>query len=690
MMSGRTGGLDGCGARRALRAVLCASAGLAALLAAPAWAESAASDGADAESHTPEIIVTARGEGRIGTAVAASEGAVGSGDLAGRPLLRPAELLEAVPGLIATQHSGGGKANQYFLRGFNLDHGTDFAMSLDGVPINFRTHGHGQGYLDVGGLIPESVERIDYRKGPYRAEDGDFSFVGSARISTKDRLAPFVTAEVGGYGYRRLVAGASTAVGGGDLMMLGQAKHYEGPWALPERLRSYSGLVKYGHDTGIGRIEVSANIYSARWNPTEQIPERAIGTVIPDAYGTLDPDLKGRTDRQIVALNLAGYDDWHLSAWAQHYDWSLFSNFTFFLDDPVNGDELRQYERMWGYGGRTDKRFTLADTLKLTVGAETRVDDISQVGLDHSVAGVVDFTRSRFAVIERSAAIYGEVQWRPAPPVMLTAGLRADFYGFETKALAGSAWSGKVSDRIVSPRVGANVEVAHGLAFYANYGQGFHSNDARGVTAPVDPAPGLVKGSFHELGARFERGRLVLTGNVWWSRIASELIYVGDSGAVEPSGAGKRSGYEITAWWRPLDWLTVDAVWTGAKSRYEDLPEGENFIPGALRSSGELGLAAHFERFNASLRVRHLGPHALVEDNSATGSPTTLVNGRIAFTPGKWEFSLELLNALNSKAHDVDYYYTTRLPGEPAEGVEGYNIKIVEPRQVRIGVKRTF
>lgn len=670
--------------RQALHLHLVAGGLIAATLVAPAHAE------AEGEPLGVDIIVTARGEHRIGTAVAASEGAVGSGDLANRPLLRPAELLEAVPGLIATQHSGGGKANQYFLRGFNLDHGTDFALSIDAMPINFRTHGHGQGYLDVGGLIPETIERIEYRKGPYRAEDGDFAFVGSARMTTKDRLDPFATAEVGGYGYRRLVAGGSVPVGGGDLLFVGQAKRYDGPWELPEDLDAYSGLLKYGIKTPIGKIRLSASAYHATWNPTEQIPERAIGTLVRDAYGTLDPYLTGRTDRQSVNFSIDGEADWRLTLWAQHYDWSLFSNFTFFLDDPVNGDELRQYEKMWGYGGRLDKRFSLGDNLTLRIGGEGRGDDISEVGLDHSVAGVVDYTRSRFAVNELSGALFGELQWKPMPRVMLTGGMRADFYRFSTEALAGSAWGGLVKDSIYSPRLGANVEIADGVAIYANYGQGFHSNDARGVTAPSDPAPGLVKGNFREVGARFERGSLVVTANYWWSRIASELIYVGDSGAVEPSGAGQRRGYELTAWWKPIHWLTIDAVWTGAKSRYVDLPEGANHIPGALRNSGELGIATHLERFNASVRVRHLGPHALIEDNSARGSATTLVNARVAFTPGKWEFSVELLNALDSRAHDVDYFYPTRLPGEPLGGVEGYNNKIAEPRQIRLGVKVGF
>jgi outer membrane receptor protein involved in Fe transport len=653
---------------------------LLAVISAPAIAS---------EEETPdksEIIVYGRGEKHIGTAAAASEGAVAGADLSVRPLLRPGELLEAVPGMIVTQHSGGGKANQYFLRGFNLDHGTDFALSIDDMPINFRTHGHGQGYLDVNGLIPETTQRVDYRKGPYRADSGDFGFVGSAQITTNDQMEPFAAVEAGGYGYRRAVGGGSFKLGGGDLLLVGQYKLNDGPWALPENFNGASGFAKYTVETGIGTIRASVSAYHAKWNPTEQIPDRAIGTLVKDAYGTLDPFLKGRTDRQTFTLGITG-ESWRATLWAQHYDWSLFSNFTFFLDDPVNGDELRQYEKMWGYGGRIEKTFTLSDTLKLTAGAEGRGDDISEVGLDHSIKGVVDFTKSRFAVNEQSAALYGEAVWKPNDRLMIIGGLRGDTYRFRTRATGGGAWSGNVSASIFSPKIGANYRIAEGIALYANYGQGFHSNDARGVTSPTDPAPGLIKGNFKELGARFERGPLVLSANRWWSEIDSELIYVGDSGAVEPSGAGKRHGYELTAFWKPKPWLAIDAVWTSATSRYVDLPEGANAIPGALKNSGELGISTVFPKWNAAIRVRHLGPHALIEDNSAVGEATTLINLRAAFTPGRLELYAELLNALDSKAHDVDYFYATRLPGEPAGGVEDYNSRIVEPRQIRVGVK---
>ncbi len=640
------------------------------------------------------MYVYGRGERRIGEAIAASEGGVAGADLEIRPLLRPGEILEATPGLIATQHSGGGKANQFFLRGFNLDHGTDYAVYIDDMPMNFRTHGHGQGYLDVNGLIPESMERVDYRKGPYRADTGDFSFVGSSFITTKDRVEPFATAEVGSYGYRRFVAGGSAKVGSGDLLAIGQAKFNDGPWELPEDFEGYSGLIKYSAPIGNADFQIALHVYDANWSPTEQIPERAVGTALcADRFCSLDKTLRGSTERQVLTANYQS-GDWRITAYVQHYDWDLLSNFTFFLDDPVNGDQLRQYDSLWTFGGRLERNFRIGNRVSLRAGAEARWDHIDRVGLDETIDGQFDATIGAFRVYEESVGLYAEMIVEPVDRLFLTAGLRGDFYGFETTALGGPAsWSGKVTDDTFAPKIGLNYEVAEGIALYANYGEGFHSNDARGVTAPTDPATGLVEGDFEEIGFRFERGGLIFTGVYWWSSIESELIYLGDAGAVEPSDPGKRRGYELTAFWKPNNWLAVDAVWTGTRSRFANLPDGQNHIPGALDTAGELGISAAFPNWNASARIRHLGPHPLIEDNSVRGPATTLVNFRAAWTPNNfWGLEIygELLNAFDSKDNDIAYFYATRFPGEPAEGIEGLNSRIVEPRQVRVGLTKRF
>ncbi len=690
------------------RAALSCGAAAVAMLAFPPVAaaqdEPAQEDAQSAESTEDQlpaplvpgdmIYVYGRGERRIGEAVAASEGGVAGRDLDVRPLLRPGEILEATPGLIATQHSGGGKANQFFLRGFNLDHGTDYAVYIDDMPMNFRTHGHGQGYLDVQGLIPETVQRVDYRKGPYRADTGDFSFVGASFITTHDTMEPFALAEVGEFGYRRFVAGGSAKVGGGDLLAVAQLKYNDGPWELPEAFDAVSGLIKYSVPIGMGEFQASLNFYDSSWAPTEQIPERAIGTPLcEDIYCSLDTTLRGRTEREILTIGYQS-DSWRITGYVQHYDWSLLNNFTFFLDDPVNGDQRRQYEERWTYGGRIEHTFELSDELSFRAGTEIRLDDIGPVGLDNTVGGAFLSTVGAFNVNESSIGLYGEAIWKPIDRLMVIGGLRGDWYRFETEALAGAtSWSGTEKDHGISPKIGVNYELADGVALYANWGEGFHSNDARGVTNPTDPAPGVVEGTFKEIGARFERGELILTGVYWWSTIESELIYVGDSGAVEPSDPGKRHGYELTGFWHPLEWLALDAVWTGSSSHYEGLPPGENFVPGALESSGELGVSAIFPEFNVAGRMRYLGPHPLIEDNSQRGESTLLVNLRAAWTPrniGGLELYGELLNVFDSKRHDIDYFYATRFPGEPPEGIEGPVSRVVEPRQFRVGIKKTF
>ncbi len=651
---------------------------------------------AAADTGEPQqVVVSARSERRIGNSVAASEGAVGGQDLSVRPLLRTAELLEAIPGMIAVQHSGSGKANQYFLRGFNLDHGTDFSLLIDEVPMNFRTHGHGQGYLDVGSLIPELVTRIDYRKGPYRADAGDFSLVGMASVTTADYFdQAFGIAEAGSFGWRRAVAGGSWEVGHTDLLLAAEAKRYDGPWQLPEQLRHQSVYLKATHDTDIGTLRASLSIYRADWRPTEQIPERAIGSLIADEFSSIDPNLAGYTNRNILSLRLDS-DRWRVSAHAQTYDWKLRSNFTFFLDDPVDGDEVQQVDHRRILGGRVERHFKPASDWRLWLGVEGRFDDIPTVGLYKSVGGVTVAPRGVFAVKERSAAAYAEAAWAPTDTVELFGGLRADRYRFDTRALEGAdTWSGHVDDRLVSPKLGASWKPGDGIALYANWGRGFHSNDARGVTSPSSPAPGLVPGTGSELGARLEREGLVFAASLWQMQVSSDLIYVGDSGAVEPAGATRRKGYELSANWRPRPWLNVDASWTGSHARFVDAP-GEDHVPGALESTGELGVAAIFDGWNAALRVRHLGPHALVEDNSVRSPGTTQLNLRAAWTPrradgGRFELYGELLNVFDTRAKDVDYYYVSRLPGEPPEGVAGLHSRVVEPRSVRVGVRVSF
>ena len=651
---------------------------------------------AQAKASTPsadrdqaEIVIVGRGEQRIGKGQSASEGVVTGADLRIRPLLRTSELAEAVPGMIAVQHSGGGKAAQYLIRGYNLDHGTDFSIAIDGMPYNLRSHTHGHGYLDLNGLIPETVDRIDYRKGPYRAADGDFSFVAAASLDTLDRFErPFAALTAGSYGYRRLAVGGSVETGPGTLLLATELKANDGRWQLPERLRHIGAFGKYTVPTGMGTLRASLSLYSARWRPTEQIPVRAIGNQLRDRFGTLDPALRGATSRAVFTIGLTG-DNLTATAYAQRYRFALLSNFTFFLNDPVRGDELEQTERRWTYGGRIARRFDLADRLSLTIGADGQADRIGGLGLYQTQAGRRIGTTSLVDAVETSLGSHAELNWRPVERIGLLAGGRVDHFRFRTTARAGTGVTGADTATIATPKAGANVRVAHGFALYANYGQGFHSNAIRGVIAPVDATPGVARATGYEIGTRFERGPLILSVDRWWSRSSSELIYSGDDGTVSPTGPSRRRGYEITAALKPLRWLAIDAVHATNHARFVDAP-GADRIPNALEGAGEFGLSALLGRFNAALRVRYLGPRALSEDNRIRAPATTVVNLRAARRLGPVEVTAELLNLFDTARADADYYYASRLPGEPLDGVEDIHSRTVEPRMIRVGATITW
>ena len=284
------------------------------------------------DSALSPIVVTGRATDLIGSATAASEGIVGKVDLDDRPIQRIAELLEVIPGFIATQHSGGGKANQYFLRGFNLDHGTDFAAFHDGVPVNMRTHGHGQGYLDLSFVIPELIDSVSFAKGPYRAENGDFATAGAARFKTVDTLdAPFAKAEIGTSDYYRFVAAGSTKLGAGDILLGVEARYDDGPYDLSQKVRLFSGFAKWTGPLGSGTLRASATSYRVNFRSSEQIPLRAIESGQIGRFGFFDDDLGGETTRIGAVLNWTNNspEPLNLLAYAHYYDFRLTSNFTY-------------------------------------------------------------------------------------------------------------------------------------------------------------------------------------------------------------------------------------------------------------------------------------------------------------------------------------------------------------------------
>lgn len=633
------------------------------------------------------IVVYGRALPQVGLASSGSEGVVGYADFEDKPIGRVGELAENVPGLIATQHSGTGKANQYFLRGFNLDHGTDLAGFVDGAPVNMRSHGHGQGYLDLNFLIPELIERIDYTKGPYHAEIGDFGSAGSLAFTTRSRLErPFVEAQGGSFGYWRALAAGSTDLGEGTLLAGAEGTLSNGPWVLDENLRKGNALIKYtGGDWSLG-----LSGYAARWTSTDQVPERAIASGLIPRRGFIDPDLGGRAGR--IALSFNGtFGDTRVAAYAIASRLRLTSNFTYFLDDPVNGDQFRQVDRRGVFGGSLRHSFG-GGAIRWRVGGEARFDRIGKVGLYRTTAGAIRETVREDRVDEYSGGAFAEGEATLAPGLRLVLGLRGDAIGYRVRSDL-AANSGKGSDGIVTPKAALAWQAAPGVELYANYGEGYHSNDVRGATIAIDPASGdpadrvpvFARSRGYELGGRIERGTFSASLVGYRLDLASELVFVGDAGTTEPNDATRRHGAELALFWRPTGWLTIDGAAAVTRARFRKVAPGQNRIPGATPNVIGGGISAQASpELTVTARLRHFGSAPLIEDGSQKSQATTLVNLGGYWERGRLRLGAEVLNAFDARDPDISYFYASRLPGEPVDGIEDRHIHPVEPRQLRI------
>jgi hypothetical protein len=658
----------------------------------------------------PTIVVHGRQDDLVGIAGTASEGTTGREQLQWRPLLRPGELLETVPGLIATQHSGTGKANQYFLRGFNLDHGTDFATSVDGMPVNLPTHGHGQGYTDVNFLIPELVDNVTYWKGPYHAAIGDFSAAGGAQIALADDLpGNTIGVTVGTDAYLRGLATGAVRVGDARLVYGLETLGYDGPWVDDENLRKGNGVVRYLAGDQRNGWHLTLMGYGSDWDSTDQIPARAVERGEIDRLGAIDGTTGGESSR----FSLSG--GWHtgdhdrqtkVSAYAILYRMNLWSNFTYFLDDPVNGDQFEQVDRRTVLGGEATHRW-LAHVggigFDTTVGVQVRTDLIGEVGLHKTaerqrLSTVRDDEVQEYALGVFASSTVTFTEWFRAVP-----GMRADLYHFEVDADIPEN-TGSESDGIVSPKLALVFGPWKRTEFSLAGGLGFHSNDARGTTTTIDPNDGvtaidpvdpLVRSTGTEIGVRTSIvDGLRSTVTLWWLEIESELLFIGDAGTTEATRPSERWGVEFSNYWRVASWLDldVDYAWTHAEFTDSD-PDGDR-IPGSPEQVVGAGITVHRDGWFASLRLRWFGPRPLIEDNSVRSDSTMLVNLGAGYTWKNLSFQLELLNLLDSEDHDIDYYYESQLTSEVPPGGTGPQEDIhfhpVEPFGVRGGVSYTF
>jgi hypothetical protein len=650
-------------------------------------------------------------ENLVGVAGAASEGAITAAQLTTRPVTRAAEILETVPGMVISQHSGEGKANQYYLRGFNLDHGFDFRQTVAGIPVNMPTHAHAQGYADSNFLIPELVSGVQFRKGPYFAENGDFSSAGSANINYFNRLErPIINISAGSFNYRRFLGAASPRIGDGHLLAAFEFERDDGPWESPNNHDKYNGVLRYSEGDSRNGFSLTFLGFSNHWHSTDQIPQRAIDSGQISRFGFIEETDGGETYR----YSLAG--DWQTSAddsttrvtaYVLRYRVQLFHNFTYFLNDPVNGDQFEQFEERWTTGATVTHRRLghLGDyDTESAIGVEFRNDAVGgPLGLyltrnteRLTTVRADDVDQYKFAIFAES-----EIEWSRV--VRTAFGLRGDIHHWNVRA-DNPLNSGTETSGIVSPKVSAVFGPWGGTEFYANWGLGFHSNSGLGVTLQVDPftgdpaerAPAFARAHGAEAGVRTVAvPGLQTTATFWYLGFDSELIYVGDSGSTQAGPASRRFGLEITNYFSPNPWMTVDLDVSFSRARFVDVPAGEDFVPGALNRVISAGLSVEPPEGGAgplgSLRLRHFGPRPLVEGNSVQSDSTSIVNGEAGYRFNQqFALVLEGFNLFDAEVSDIDYFFTSRLPGEPAEGVDDIHFHAALPRMARLSLRVSF
>jgi hypothetical protein len=658
------------------------------------------------EQTLPEVLVLGSRD-VLGTAGAASEGEVSRQQLEARPVYRPGELLEATPGLIVTQHSGEGKANQYFLRGFNLDHGTDLAITVDGMPVNMRTHGHGQGYADINFMIPELARGLAYRKGPYAAEDSDFASAGTVYIGYVDRLEKDIGVASGGsFGYARGLAATSTPLADGTLLAAGEVVHNDGPWRVPDDFQKTNLVLRYGQGTVDDGFSVTGMAYGARWTATNQIAQRAVVTGVIGRFDSLDPTDGGSAQRYSLSARWSRHEDdavTKINAYVIRNRLTLYNDFTYFLRDPVNGDQIKQTDARTIYGadaGHTIFGAFDGHEIETLVGVQARYDDI-HVGLFDTAQRSVLATVRDDHVQESSIGLYAQSTVRWTDSFRSIAGLRGDLFHANV-ASDNPLNSGSVTAFIPSPKLSLVFGPFDKTEYYFNIGTGFHSNDARGATITVDPTDGvthqdkvplLVRSKGAEIGVRTQAiSGLESSLSLFVLDFDSELLFTGDAGNTTASRPSRRIGIEFANLYRPLPWLAIDldAAYTRARFTSVD-PVGER-IPGAVEGVLTAGVEIdHLGRWFGGLWLRYFGPRPLIEDNSVRSKATTMLSARAGYKlSDSVRLSVDGFNLLDAKASQIDYFYASRLRGEPAEGVNDIHFHPVEPASFRVTLSAVF
>lgn len=668
------------------------------LLAALLWVASAAAQPTAPpapEATLAPVLVTAPPP-----VTSSSEQLIPGKDFELRPHGRPADVLRLIPGLIIDQHQGGGKAEQYLLRGFDADHGTDLALFVDGVPVNLRSHAHGQGYADLHFLIPETIRAVDALKGPYFAEHGDFDTAGAVRFLTRDSVEEN-TLEISGGSFdtQRYLALLSPTRDRVKTLVAAEGYRSDGPFDHPNGYVRFNLFAKATTDlTEDMRASLSASHYRAEWHGSGELPARTVRSGLVDRFGAIDPNEGGVTERTNVNLDyvwkVGESQKLSVNAYASYYRLTLFNDFTLFLNDPDRGDMINQRDRRWlgGLDAQYEvKQRPLGMPLTTTAGVQYRIDTprvvLASAVQRHQVGRVQDVD-----IVEQSVSPFVKLDLVPIEKVRLVTGARGDVFTFDVKERVNTT-DGRASGAATKarPNVKANLILGPWLAteLFANFGTGFHSNDARAVIAnpkldALPTATGYEAGFKSRILPRTE-----LSATYWFLNLSSELVFVGDDGTTQARGKTHREGLEVATTISLLDWLTFkgDFTWT---RRAEFVDTGFP-IPLAPRWTARAELTARLPwGLSTSAEMRYLGDRVADDFGFHTARGYTLFNWNARYRYKALEAFLSIENLADTKWREAQFFFTSRLPGEPAGGVPDVHFTPGNPRTFLGGIGLHF
>jgi outer membrane receptor protein involved in Fe transport len=600
-------------------------------------------------------------------------------DLSLRPMLDPSDVLKVAPGLFVGQHAGGGKANQYFIRGFDIDHGTDLSLWFDGMPVNMISHGHGQGYADLHFVIPELVENVEVNKGPYYIEYGDLATAGAVRMRTHRKFGESrVSLGAGMFNTFRSLSILTLEHAPLKPILAAEVLRSDGPFDSPEDMERYNLYLKTPFlENETTTLDVTLMGYGAGWNGSGQVPARLVDAGLLDKYGSVDPSEGGHSQRHSVSMEYQQTPDsgeeWHASAYLINYRLSLFSNFTFFARDSVRGDGINQRDDriVTGLNASYKRRYALGGLpMSSLLGIGVR-NDMIRTNLDYSGKRIVFDHVIDADVREGSLSVYFMESIAPFRWLYVEAGVRGDHFGFDVvdrlHPEGDSTLTGVKDASIFSPKVNVVVTPVANTDIYANYGEGFHSNDARGVTSKTDPARPLTKARGYEMGARTRLfDRLDLGVSFWKLDMNGEFVWVGDDGATEEGLASERLGVDLEARARILPWLWADFDMTKSSSEYTRNAGNGRAVALAPRLTWSGGLSMrHPLGFFGSFRGQSLDDRPADEAGDFTAEGFTVFDLGAGYRYRKWEITVNVQNVFNTEWRTAQFENDSRLVGGP-------------------------